>query len=105
MSSALLERGVLGRVDPAQRRRQVDPSRRDEGHAPRRQRDEPRVVVQVAEVGGALEAQLGGVQPVGVEEDEALEHERVRALGVGQVGRAEQLADLGQRLVEAAERA
>ena len=37
-------------------------------------------------------------------EDEALEHERVRALGVREVGRAEQLAGLGERFVEASQR-
>jgi len=60
--------------------------------------------VDVAEVGNTREARLGAVEPVGVEQDEALDHHGPRALGVGQVWCAEQLADLGQRLVEATER-
>ena len=60
--------------------------------------------MDVAEVGDADEPGLGAVQPVGVEQHEPLDHHRPRALGVGQVGGAEQLADLGQRLVVAPER-
>ena len=82
----LAERGVLGRGDPAHGRRQVAAARADERPAPRRRGDQARVVVHVAEVGEADEPALGAVEPVGVEQHEPLDHERPRALGVGQVG-------------------
>ena len=48
--------------------------------------------------------ELGGVEAVGVAQHEPLGEQVVRALGVGQIGRLEQLADLGERLVVAPER-
>ena len=58
----------------------------------------------VADVGDALEAGLGCIEAVGVAQHEALGDEAVGALGVGQIGRAEQLRRLGERLVVTSER-
>ena len=94
-SAVAIQRSVVGR---SPRRAAVTAS----PHAARAMRRW--VVVQVAEVGDALEAELGGVEAVGVAQHEPLGDEAVGALGVGEIGGAQQLRRLGERLVVAPER-
>ena len=64
---------------------------------------EPGIVVHVPDVGDPDEPSVGALEAVGVVEHEPLAQHRPGPLGVGQVGRRQELAELRQRLVVAAE--
>ncbi len=97
------EGGVLRRRDPPQRRRQVVLAGGDQGASPGRRGDDRRVVLEVAEIGDAIEPSGRGRQPVGLEQGETLTRQQPGTLGVVEPGDVEHLAEHGERLVEAPE--
>ena len=98
------EGGVLRRRDPPQHRRQVVLASGDQRSTPCRRGDDRRVVLEVPEVGDAVEASGCGGEPVGLEQGETLVRQQPRTLGVVEPGDGENLGEHGERLVEASER-